>query len=198
MVLCLPVNVVICIVLSIVVCPGVVLYKGARAPGVRVAGWDWAVAIFLTEAVGISTGMATMPPAVAVSAVAVLGAGSSEMPNLVAGVATRSGLEVLWTVGTDVADVATHGTEVVHVNDRGGGGTRWRVLQLRGSWGEGELEGHGGGGRMDSIRGKGAGLTFIGRMVSFPANGAGGWGGLVLSFVLLLVLLLVRWDRNRA
>ena len=92
MVLCLPVNVIVCVVLSIVVCPGVVLYKGARAPGVKVAGWDWAVAIFLTEAVGIGAGMTTVPPGVAVSTVAVLGAGGSEMPHLVAGVAARPGL----------------------------------------------------------------------------------------------------------
>ena len=76
--MCLPVNVVVCIVLPIVVCPGVVLYKGAWAPVVKVAGWDWAVAIFLTETVGISTGMATVSPGVAVTAVAILGAGGSE------------------------------------------------------------------------------------------------------------------------
>ena len=91
MVLCLPVNVVICVVLSIVVCPGVVLYEGARAPGVRVTGWDWAVAIFLTEAVGIGAGMTVVPLAVAVSTVVVLGAGVSEVPHLVAGVAARPG-----------------------------------------------------------------------------------------------------------
>ena len=92
MVLCLPVNVVVCVVLSVVVCPGVVLYKGARTPGVRVAGWDWAVTIFLTEAVGFGTGMTVVPPAVTVSAVPVLGAGGSEMSHLVAGIAARPGL----------------------------------------------------------------------------------------------------------
>ena len=92
------------------------------------AGWDWAVTILLAEAVGIGTGMTVVPPAVAVPAVAVLGAGGSEVPHLVAGVATRSGLKVSWAVGMDVADVATHGTEVVHVNDWGGGGMHWRVL----------------------------------------------------------------------
>ena len=96
MVLCLPINVVVCVVLSVVVCPGVVLYKGVGAPGVRVAGWDWAVAIFLTEAVGVGAGMTAVSPGVAVPAVAVLGAGGSEMPNLVAGVATCPGLEVSW------------------------------------------------------------------------------------------------------
>jgi uncharacterized membrane protein YhiD involved in acid resistance len=92
MVLCLPVNVVVCDILSVVVCPGVVLYKGTRAPGVRVAGWDWAVAIFLTEAVGIGTGMTAVPPAVAVSTVVVFGAGGSKMPHLVAGIAVHLGL----------------------------------------------------------------------------------------------------------
>ena len=89
MVLCFPVNVVVCVVLSVVVCPRVVLYKGARAPGVRVAGWNWAAVVFSTEAVGIGAGMTAVPPAVAVSAVPVLGAGGSEMPHLVAGIAAR-------------------------------------------------------------------------------------------------------------
>ena len=133
MILCFPVNVVVCVVLSIVVCPGIVLDKGARAPGVRVAGWDWAVAILLTEAVGIGIGMTTVPPAVAVSAVAVLGAGVSEMPHLVAGIAARPGLQVSWAIGTDMAHMTTHGAKVVHVNDWGGGRPRWRVLQFRGS-----------------------------------------------------------------
>ena len=145
MVLRLPVNVVVCVVLSVVVCPGVILYKGARAPGVRMAGWDWAVAIFLTEMMGIGTGMTAVPPAVAVSTVAVLGAGGSEMPHLVAGGAARPGFQVSWAVGTDMAHMTTHGAKVVHVNDWGGGRTHWRVLQFGGSRGEGELEEHGGG-----------------------------------------------------
>ena len=161
MVLCLPINVVVCVILSVVVCPGVILYKGARAPGVRVAGWDWAVAILLTEAVGISTGMTAVPPAVAVSAVAVLGAGGSEMPHLVAGIAARPGLQVSWAIGTDMAHMTTHGAKVVHVNDWGGGRVWWGVLQFGGSRGEGELEEHSGGGRADSVRGEGVGLTFI-------------------------------------
>ena len=197
-VLCLPVNVIVCVVLSIVVCPGVVLYKGAWAPVVKVAGWDWAAAIFLTEAVGIGAGMTAVPPGVAVPTVAVLGAGSSEMPNLVAGVATRPGLEVSWAVGVNMANMATHGAEVVHVDDWGGGRARWGVLQFRGGQGEGELEAHGRGGRAGSVGGEGACLTLIKRVVSFLADGAGGRGGLALSFVLLLVLSSVRWDRNRA
>ena len=162
------------------------------------AGWDWAVAIFLTEVVGIGAGMTAVPPAVTVSVVAVLGATGGEMPDLVAGVATCPGFKVPWAFGMDVTDMAAHGTEIIHVDDGRGGRTCWGVLQLGGHWCEGELEEHGGGGRADSVRGEGAGLTFIGRMVSFPANGAGGWGGFAFSFVLLLVLLSVRWDRNRA
>ena len=140
MVLCLPVNVVICVVLSIVVCPGVVLYKGARAPGVRVAGQDWAVAIFLTEAVGLGAGVTAVSPAVAVSAVAVLGAGGSEVPHLVAGVAARPGLKVPRAIGTDVADMATHGTKVVHVDDWRGGRECRGIPQCS----KGDSDGHGG------------------------------------------------------
>ena len=88
MVLCLPVNVIVCVVLSIVGCPGVVLYKGAWAPGVGMTGWDRTVAIFLTKAMGFYAGVAAVPPGAAVPAVAVLGAGGSEMPNLVAGIVT--------------------------------------------------------------------------------------------------------------
>ena len=93
-ILCLPVNVIVCVVLSIVVCPGVVLYKGARAPVISVAGWDGAAAIFLTEAMGVGAGMTAVPPAVAVPTLAILGAGGGEVPHLVAGVAVCSGLKV--------------------------------------------------------------------------------------------------------
>ena len=196
-VLCLPVNVVVCVVLSIVVCSGVVLYKGARAPGVRVAGWDWAVTFLLTEAVGIGAGMTAMSPGIAVPTVAVLGAGGSEVPNLVAGVAMRPGLKVSWAVGVNMANMATHGAEVVHVDDWGGRGDRWGVPKRRGARGKGDSDGHRGG-RADSVRGEGTSLTFIRRVVSLPADGAGGRGGFALSFVLLLVLSSVGWDRNRA
>jgi hypothetical protein len=162
-----------------------------------VTDWDRAAAIFLAEAVGVCTGMSAVSPGVAVPTVAVFGAGGSEMPHFVAGIATCPGLEVSWAVGADMANMATHGAEVVHVDDWGGGRTRWGVLQFRGSRGEGELEAHGRGGRADSVRGEGARLTLIRRVVSLPADGAGGRGGLALSFVLLLVLLSVRWDRNR-
>ena len=155
MVLCLPVNVVICVVLSIVVCPGVVLYKGARAPVVGMTGRDWTVAIFLTEAMGVRAGVTAMPPGVAVPAVAVLGAGGSVMPNLVTGATTRPGLKVPWTGGANMANMATHGAEVVHLNDWGGRGDRQGVLQFRGSRGEGELEEHSGGRGANSVRDKG-------------------------------------------
>ena len=133
------------------------------------------------------------------------------MPNLVAGVATHSGLEVSWAVSADMANVATHGAEVVHVDDWGSRGNHWGVLQFRGSRAEGELEEHSGGGRVDSIRDEGyidgqrggradgvRDLTLIRGMVSLPADGAGGRGGLALSLVLLLVLSSVRRDRNGA
>ena len=74
MVLCLPVNVIIHIVLSIVVCPRVIFHKGIRAAGVEMTSWDWAVMILLTEAVGVGVGVAAVSPAVAVPAVVVLGA----------------------------------------------------------------------------------------------------------------------------
>ena len=125
MILCLPVNVIVCVVLSIVVCPGVVLPKGTRAPGVKVAGWDWAAAIFLTEAVGVGAGISAVSPGVAVSTVAVLGAGVSEVPYLVAGVATCPSFKIPRAIGTDVADMAAHGTEVIHVDDGRGGRMRW-------------------------------------------------------------------------
>ena len=195
-VLRLPVNVIVCLVLSVVVCPRIVLYKGVRAPRVRVAGWDWAVTILLTEVVGVGAGVTAMSPTVTVPAVVVLGAAGGEMANLVAGVAACPGLEVPWTVGVDMAHMATHGAKVVHVNDWGGGGMRGRVLQLGGGQGQGELKEHGGGGRADSVRGEGAGLAFISMMVIFPANGAGGRGGFALSFVLFLLLLSVRWNGN--
>ena len=154
MVLCLPVNVIVCVVLPIVVCPGVVLHEGAWAPEVGVTGWDRAAAIFLTEAMGVGASVTAMPPGVAVPIVAVLGAGGSEMPNLVTGAATRPGLKVSWAGGANMANMATHGAEVVHVNDWGGRGDCWGVLQFRGSWAEGELEEHSGR-RADSVRDKG-------------------------------------------
>ena len=92
MVLCLPVDVVVRIILAIVVCPGVILYKGARAPGVGMTGWNRTAAIFLTEAMGVCASVTTVPPGVTVPTVAVLGAGGSEVPHLVAGVAARPGL----------------------------------------------------------------------------------------------------------
>ena len=62
---------------------------------------------------------------------------------------------------------------------------------------KGDIDGQRGG-RADGVRGGGLNLTLIRGVVSLPADGAGGRGGLVLSLVLLLVLSSVRWDRDRA
>ena len=97
-----------------------------------------------------------------------------------------------------MADMATHGAKVVHVDDWGGGGACWGVLQLGGGQIKGDINEHGGGGGADRVRGKGASLTLVGMMIVLLANGTGGRGGLALSFVLLLLLSSVRWDRNRA
>ena len=89
------------------------------------------------------------------------------------------------------------------------------MLQFRGSQPEGELEEHSGGvgldsvrdtghideqrgGRADGVRGRGLGWTFIRGVVSLPADGAGGRGGLALSFILLPFFSSMRWDRNGA
>ena len=160
-------------------------------------GWDQTVAIFLTKVMGFHASVTAVPPGVAVPAVAVLGAGGSKMPNLVAGVAMHPGLEVSWAVGANMANMATHGAEVVHVDDWGSRGDRWGVPKRRGARGKGDSNRHGGG-RADSVRGEGTSLTFIRWVVRLPADGAGGRGGFALSFVLLLILSSVRWDRNRA
>ena len=65
-------------------------------------GWDQTVAIFLTEAMGVCASVTAVPPGVAVPAVAVLGAGGSEVPNLVAGVAARPGLQISWAVDANI------------------------------------------------------------------------------------------------
>ena len=69
-----------------------------------------------------------MSPAVAVSAVLVLGAFRGEMTNLVTSVATCLGLEVVGAVGMNMPHVTAHETEVVHVNDWRGSGMRRGVL----------------------------------------------------------------------
>ena len=84
------------------------------------AGRDRAATILLTKAMGIRASVTTVSPGVAVPAVAVLGAGGSVMPNLVAGIATCPGLDVPGAVGANMAHMATHGAKVVHVNDGGG------------------------------------------------------------------------------
>ena len=43
------------------------------------------------------------------------------MPDLMTSIASGPGLKVLGAVGANVPSVATHGAEVVHVNDWGGG-----------------------------------------------------------------------------
>ena len=92
------------------------------------AGWDWTAAILLTKAVGVCASITAVSPGVAVPAVVVLGAGGSEVPNLMTGVATRPGFEVAWAVGANMAHMTTHGTKVIHVNDWGGRRTCWGVL----------------------------------------------------------------------
>ena len=106
-------------------------------------GWDRAATIFLTEAMRVCASVAAMPPRVAVPTVAVLGAGGGIMPDLVTGATARPGLEVSWAVSANMAHMATHGTEVVHVDDRGGRGDRWGVPQCRGARSEGDSDGHG-------------------------------------------------------
>ena len=91
------------------------------------AGWDRAAAIFLTEAMRVRARIAAMSPRVAVPAVAVLGAGIGVMSDFVTGTATRPGLEVPWAVSANMAYVATHGAEVVHVDDWGSRGDRWGI-----------------------------------------------------------------------
>ena len=106
---------------------------------VAVATWDRAATIFLTEAMGVRASVAAMPPCVAIPTVAVLGAGGSVMPDFVTGAATRPGLEVSGAVSADMAHMATHGAEVVHVNDWGGRGDRWRVPKRGGAVSEAEV-----------------------------------------------------------
>ena len=62
-----------------------------------------------------------MSPAITVSAVVVLVTSGGKVADLVASTTVRPGLQVVWAVGMNVAHVATHGAEVVHVNDWGGG-----------------------------------------------------------------------------
>ena len=85
----------------------------------------------ITKVVGVGTEERMVFPAVAVHAVLVLGARGSEMPDLVASVAMRPGLNVLRAVGMNVPSVTTHGAEVVHVDDWRGGGTCGGVLVTR-------------------------------------------------------------------
>ena len=58
-----------------------------------------------------------MPPAIAVFAIVVFVAVGGEVADLVTSVAVHFSLQVVWAVGANMAHVATHGAEVVHVND---------------------------------------------------------------------------------
>ena len=95
------------------------------------AGGDWTGASPIAKAVGVRTEEQTMSPGVAVHAVPVLVARSSEMPDLVTSVAVCPGLKVIGAVGANVPHVTTHGAEVVHVDDWRGGRMRGGVLELR-------------------------------------------------------------------
>jgi hypothetical protein len=87
--------------------------------------------ILLAKAMGVGAVERTVSPCIAVHAVPVLVAGRSEMPDLVTSVASGPGLKVLGAGGRDVPSVATHGAEVVHVDDRRGGRMHGGVLKLQ-------------------------------------------------------------------
>ena len=71
----------------------------------------------LTKMVGVGAEERAMSPCVAVHTILVLGARGSEMPNFMTSIAVRPGLKVVGAIGMNVSGVATHGAEVVHVND---------------------------------------------------------------------------------
>jgi hypothetical protein len=204
MVLRLPIDVVVCVVLSVVVCPGVVHHKGTRAPGVAVTARDRAVTIFLTEAMGVRASVAAMPPCVAVPTVAVLGAGGSVVPDFVTGAATRPGLEVSGAVSANMTHMAAHGAEVVHVDDWGGRRDRWRVPKCGGAWGEGDSDGHRfthvvdwGGGRTDGELEEGSGGLCVldkGDIDGQRGGGTDGVGGGGLSWTLIRRVVLLSAD----
>ena len=81
------------------------------------AGGDWAGAGPITKVVGVGAEERTMSPSVAVHAVPVLVARSSEMPNLVTSVVAHPGLKVVGAIRTNVPSVTTHGAEVIHIDD---------------------------------------------------------------------------------
>ena len=104
------------------------------------AGGDCAGASPIAKAVRVGTEEQMVSPAVAVHAV----------PVLVASVAACPGFKVLGAVGVNVPYVATHGAEVVHVDDWWGGRTCGGVLELRRA--EGEVDKHAGGRGVDCRR----------------------------------------------
>ena len=145
--------------------------------------------IWVTVVVGVYAGVAAMSPTIVVSAVPILVALGSGVANLVAGTAMHPGLQVVGAVDTDVAHVATHGAEVVHVNNWGGSRACRRVLQLGGVRDKGEEDGGSGGRGADcgcSIKEVYVDQTFVGVMVIFPTSGTGVRTGLALPFVSLL------------
>ena len=91
-----------------------------------------------------------MSPGVAIATVVVLVAVGGEVANLMTGVAMGSSFQVVGVVGMDMAHVATHGAEVVHVDDWWGGRTCGGVLELRRA--EGEVDKHAGGRGVDCRR----------------------------------------------
>ena len=92
---------------------------------------DWAGSSFLAKMVRVGAVEQAVSPCVAIHAVLVLGAGGSEMPNLMTSVASGPGLEVLGASGANVPCVTTHETEVVHVDDQRGSRAHGGVLELR-------------------------------------------------------------------
>ena len=84
--MCFPVDVVVYVILPIVVGPRVIFDKGVGAPGVEMAGRDWAATILLTEVVGVYAGIGPVSPAVAVITVPVLVPLGSGVAYLIAGV----------------------------------------------------------------------------------------------------------------
>ena len=124
-----------------------------------------------------------MSLAIAVSTVLVLVAVRGEVANFVTSTAVCPGLQVVWTVSTNMAHVTTHEAEVVHVNDWGGCRVCRGVLQLGGVRDEGEENSGSKGRGADcgcSVEEVCVNQTLVGVVVILPASGAGMRAGLVL------------------
>ena len=108
--------------------------------------------------------------------------------------ATCPGLEVSGAVNANMAHMATHGAEVVHVDDWGGRGDRRGVSQRRGAGGVGDSDGHGVAhvsgwsgrteGELDECSG-GLCVLHKGDIDGQRGRGAGGVGGSGLSWALI-------------